>query len=341
MKHFFLRTLGLALVCFFCMGTSSWALNVRFNLMYSPKHPLCKEGFMPWAEKVKAATEGRVKVTLFYSNALFKPKQAMDAITNRSADMGIVMPTYTRNRLLANGVMDLPMVAGEKARINSEVLWELYQKTPEMQKELSGMKVLWGFMNPAFQLHLTEKKVATLSDLDNLVISAGGTNQSKILQAFGASAEAMPMTEVYLALQKGVVQGCFLPYAPLRTQKIADLVKFHTNANVMATTFFITMNKKVWDKISPEDQKAIDALSGMTAATQTGSIFDKYQEKDIAWMTEKGDEFVNLSPEQQEKWAEKIMPIRQEWVNDAKSKGYENAETILNTALHLMAEKTK
>jgi TRAP-type C4-dicarboxylate transport system substrate-binding protein len=341
MKKSLLLTAIILVVGTLTMSTAAWALNLRFNVQYSPKHPLCTEAFAPWAKQVAEVTGGRVKVTMFYSNALFDPKQALDSVASRAADIGTVLPSYSRNRLLTAGVMDLPMVAGEKAEVNSEVLWTLYQTFPEMQKELESVEVLWAYMNPAFQLHFTKKQVANLSDLANTVISAGGSNQSEIIKLLEASAEAMPMTDVYLAMQKGVVEGCFLPYAPLRTQKIADLLHYHTNANLMAVSFFTVINKSAWEKISAEDQKAIRVISGMTAAVKCGRVFDTHQEIDTAWMRAKGDAFVTLTPEQRKDWANKILPIRDTWVADAKAKGYQNPEGILATALEQMEAKDK
>ncbi len=325
----------------FLLTASANALNLRFNVMYGAKHPLCKQVFAPWANQVKKVTDGRVKVTMFYSNAVFKPKDALDAISSRVGDIGIVLPVYTRSRLILNSVMDQPMVAGEKALKNSEVLWDLYQSTPEMQNELKDVKVLWSYMNPAFQLHFSKREVKELSDLQNVVISAGGATQTQILRLLGASPEAMPMVDVFLAMQKGVVEGCFLPYAPLRTQKIAELTHYHTNANLMAASFFITINKGVWGKISEKDQKAIEAISGLKAARECGRVFDAAQEKDVAWMAKKGDKFYTLSAEQQKLWADKIAPVRDRWIQDAKAKGYADPATLLEKALRLMNEKNQ
>jgi TRAP-type C4-dicarboxylate transport system substrate-binding protein len=308
--------------------------------MYSPKHPLCKEAFNPWAEKVSEVTNGRVKVTMFYSNALFKPPQAYDAVSTRVGDMGLVLPTYERNRFLVSGVLDLPMVANEKAKVNSEVLWQMYQAFPEIRNEFSDVKVLFTYMNPAFQLHFSKKEVHNLEDLKDTIVSAGGTVNARIMKSLGASVETIPMVDVYLALQKGVVEGCFLPYAPLRSQKIADLLHTHTKANLMAAAFFVVINKDVWAEISPEDQKAIEKISGMEGATLVGSVFDKYQGRDIKWMAEKGDKFVTLDPVELDKWTEKILPIRDEWLNDVKAKGV-NGKPILEKALKLMSEKSE
>ena len=340
MKKFYSAMLAALFLCSLITVSAAWATNIRFNVMYSPKHPLCKEAFNPWAQKVSEVTNGRVKVTMFYSNALFKPPQAYDAVSTRVGDMGLVLPTYERNRFLVSGVLDLPMVANEKAKVNSEVLWQMYQAFPEIRNEFSDVKVLFTYMNPAFQLHFTKKEVHNLEDLKDMVVSAGGTVNARIMKSLGASVETIPMVDVYLALQKGVVEGCFLPYAPLRSQKIADLLHTHTKANLMAAAFFVVINKDVWAEISPEDQKAIEKISGMEGATLVGSVFDKYQGRDIEWMAEKGDKFITLDPAELDKWTEKIMPIRDEWINDVKAKGVKG-KPILEKALKLMSGKSE
>jgi TRAP-type C4-dicarboxylate transport system substrate-binding protein len=340
MKKLYLAMLTALFLCTLIMASSAWAKNIRFNVMYSPKHPLCTEAFKPWAEKVSAVTNGRVEVTMFYSNALFKPQQAYDAVSTRVGDMGLVLPTYERNRFLVSGVMDLPMVGGEKAKVNSEVLWQMYQTFPEIQKDYSDVKVLWAYMNPAFQLHFSKKEVRNLKDLKDTVVAAGGAVNARIMKYLGASVETIPMVEVYLAMQKGVVEGCFLPYAPLRSQKIADLLHTHTNANLMAAAFFVVINKDVWAEISPEDQKAIEKISGIEGARLVGSVFDNGQIKDTEWMAKKGDKFFTLDPAEREEWAKRILPIRDEWVKDVKAKGV-NGEPILEKALKLMSEKSE
>lgn len=340
MKKMYSAMLTALFICTLIMASAAWATNIRFNAMYTPKHPLCTQAFVPWAEEVSKVTNGRVKVTMFYSNALFKEQQAYDAVSSRVGDMGIVLPTYERNRFLISGVMDLPMVAGEKAKASSEVLWELYQTVPEIQKDYSDVKVLWAYMNPSFQLHFSKKEVRNLGDLKDMVVSAGGTVNAQIMKSLGASVETIPMVEVYLALQKGVIEGCFLPYAPLRSQKIADLLHTHTNANLMAASFFVVINKDVWAEISHEDQKAIEKISGIEGARLVGSIFDNGQVKDTEWMAQKGDKFFTLDPAEKEEWAKRILPIRNEWIKDVKAKGV-NGEPILEKALKLMSEKSE
>lgn len=325
----------MALVMLLGMASGAWALNLRLNIMYGPKHPLSKGVFKTWAKQVKEVTQGRVKVTIFHASALAKPKQVYDATVSGMCDVGLSCPTYARERFPLSSVLDLPMMASSSAEKNSVTLWKLYEKFPAMQKEYSDVKLLWLYTNPAYQLHFTKRKVRNLEELKGAVVSGGGGVSLKMLKAFGANPEAIIMTEVFLALQKGVVEGCFLPYAPLRPRRMADLLHYHTVGDFVANAFYVVMNQKKWDKISPEDQKAIEKISGLAAARMSGQDFDQAQKRDIAWMKKKGDEFFVLPPAERLRWEERIKGIRADWVKGLEAKGLP-AQEVLDQATAMM-----
>lgn len=114
------------------------------------------------------------------------------------------------------------MLGTSSAVTNSLALWELYEKFPQMQKEYKDVKLLWLYANPTFQLHFRKDLVKKLEDLRGRIISTESAMGLKILKRLGAVPENIPMVDVYMALQKGVVDGCMLPYAPLKSQRIAQ-----------------------------------------------------------------------------------------------------------------------
>jgi TRAP-type C4-dicarboxylate transport system substrate-binding protein len=338
MKAKTLATVTVVLCLLLALAAPARALNLRLNIMYGPKHPLARGVFKAWAQQVKQVTQGRVKVTIFYASALAKPKQVYDATVAGVTDVGLSCPTYARDRFPLSGVLDLPMVATSSAEKNSAVLWKLYEKYPAIQKEYSDVKLLWLYTNPAYQLHFTKRMVRTLEDIKGATISAGGGVALQMLKAFGANPEAIIMTDVFLALQKGVVEGCFLPYAPLRPRRMADLLHTHTVGDFVANAFYVVMNKKKWNQISPADQKAIMKVSGLAAAVRSGRDFDRAQERDIAWMKKKGDQFFVLDAKERTRWARRILPLRDEWVKKLSAKGLP-ARQILDDALSMLGQK--
>lgn len=330
----------MAVTAVLVMSTAALALNLRMNIMYNQKHPLSREVFQPWADQVAKATEGRVKVTLFYSNALCTVQQAFDATVSGVTDVALSCPTYTAERFPLATIMDQPLMASENSKDSSEVLQALYNQSADMQKEFAEVQPLWFYVNPAYHLHFTKKPVTTLDQLKGTLVAAGGTVSNATLKALGAAAEAIPMTEVYLALQSGVVEGAFLPYAPLRSQRMTEVLKYHTECSLLANGFYVIVNKDKWNTISEADRKAIMDVSGMRMATLTGQIFDKYEDIDKAFMTKKGDQFDKLTPEQLKAWAARLAPLRDKWVTNAEGKGLP-AQKLMDQAQKLLAERAK
>ena len=324
-----------AAVLFCFMAARADAATLRMNNNYVPKHPLTTQVFKPWAEEVGKVTQGRVKVKVFDSSQLSSFPQSYENLRSGVMDIGLVCPTYQPGQLVFSGVFDLPMVAAGKAAKSSVVAWEMLHKSPEIQKEFEEFEVLWVYLNPPYQIHMNKALVKTADDLKNRVVSAGGAVPVKIAQLLGASPESMPMTEVFQALQKGVVEGCMLPYAPLRSQGIADYVKFHTDVNLMGNSFFVAANKRRWDRISKEDQEAIRKISGRMMAEKTGQVFDDTQVIDVQWMQERGDEFYTVPDDERQKWRVAITPIHDDWVKRTKS---DKAQALLDMVMKAMQE---
>lgn len=330
------KWIATAAVALFCLtATQAGAATLRMNNNYVPKHPLTTQVFKPWAEEVAKITEGRVKVKVFDSSQLSPFPQSYDNLRNGVMDIGLICPAYQPAQLVFSGVLDLPMVAAGKAAKSSGVAWDMLNKHPEIQKELAEFEVLWVYLNPPYQIHMSKGLIKTADDLKGKIISAGGSASIRTAQLLGASPESMPMTEVFQALQKGVVEGCFLPYAPLRSQGIADYVKFHTDVDIMANSFFVAMNKNRWNRISPKDQDAIRKISGRLMSERTGKVFDDSTEADIAWMKERGDEFYTIPAEERQKWLEIIAPVHDDWMRRTKS---DNAKALLDSVAKAMRE---
>lgn len=321
MRKYLLIVVALTLCSILLFPPQGNAIELKFNSMYAPKHPINTHAFSVWAKEVERRTEGRVKVTLFPSNALANVKQAYDATISGICDIAVSCPTYAPDRFPLSTVINLPMLGTSSAVTNSLALWELYEKFPQLQKEYKDVKLLWLYANPTFQLHFRKDLVKKLEDLRGRVISTGSAMGLKILKKLGAVPENIPMVDVYMALQKGVVDGCMLPYAPLKSQRIAELVHYHTNADLLCVSFYVVMNLDKWNKLSPQDQKIISELTGRYGAELCGSVFDKFQDRDIKWMLQRGDKFYTLPAQERERWVKRVAPLREDWVKKMEKRG--------------------
>jgi TRAP-type C4-dicarboxylate transport system substrate-binding protein len=98
--------------------------------------------------------------------------------------------------------------------------------------------------------------VKTMEDLKGVKIRSHGTS-AKVVKALGGTPVAMPMPELYQALQKGVVDGGLYPMEVNKGWKMADVIDFCTLDLPIAytSTFYVVMNKDKWNSL-PKDVQA-------------------------------------------------------------------------------------
>ena len=113
------------------------------------------------------------------------------------------------------------------------------------------------------------------------------------------------------------------------------MTHFHIeNANLHTSIFTIIMNLKKWNSLAPDDQEAIEEISGYAAAELFGSVFDRTDIETIQYMKDKGDTFTRLSSDEKARWNEFLKVIVAEWVEEQEEKGLPG-QKILDATLRL------
>ena len=113
------RTVFLGLVAAFLLGMfpagpSSAADTIELKLAHfmPTMHVQHRVAFVPFAEKVAALTDGKVKVKIYPSAQLGNPKTMVDSIRNGITDIGFVLPGYVPGRFPRSSVFELPFIKG-------------------------------------------------------------------------------------------------------------------------------------------------------------------------------------------------------------------------------------
>jgi TRAP-type C4-dicarboxylate transport system substrate-binding protein len=172
-------------------------------------------------------------------------------------------------------------------------------------KELDDVKVMF-FHGTGPTIFHTKKPVRTLEDLKGMKIRTTGLG-AKIVAALGATPVAMPMGDTYDALSKGVVEGSTAPIASLEGFKWGEVVKYTTEnfGSAYTTIFFVVMNKKTWNSVTPDNQKIIEQVN-----EEWIEKMGRYGTNMIlaAWdfALKLGNQIIPLSKEEDEKWVQKL-----------------------------------
>lgn len=316
-------------------GNGQDKIELRLAHFFPSTHPIETDLIQPWAKAVEEATGGKVHITSYQGESLLPAAEIYDGVVNGIADIGISCFAYTRGRFPIMEAFELPGITYANSKVASKVAWEgAEQLNPE---EIQDTKLMMLLATGPGDLY-TKLPIRALSDLQGLEIRATGLS-AKTLEALGAVPVAMPQSEAYEALSKGVVQGNLGPVEVLKGWKQAEATDYLTKTPFLYNTlFFMVMNLDKWNSLDPEVQQAIEEVNKKYFEEAAIGLWDKQNEEALKWaVEEKGMEVIELSQEEADKWINLVQPIQDEFISKVSEQGFDG-QAILDTVKGL-AEK--
>ncbi|MCL6612908.1 MAG: TRAP transporter substrate-binding protein [Peptococcaceae bacterium] len=307
-------------------------VELKLAHFFPATHPAETQLVQPWAKAIGEATQGRVKITSYPGQTLLQADAVYDGVVNGIADIGLSCFSYTRGRFPVLEAFELPGITYNSSKAASQTAWEgVRQLNP---KEIQDTKLLMVFCTGPGDL-FTKVPVNNLNDLKGLDIRATGLS-AKTLKTLGANPVAMPQSDAYEALSKGVVKGNLSPVEVLKGWKHAEVTSYLTRTPFLYNTlFFVTMNLNKWSSLPPETQKAIEEVNDRFFKEVAAGLWDRQNEEALKWaVEEKGMKVINLPKEEADQWIKLVKPIQDEFVNSMNAKGL-NGQEILDTVKKL------
>lgn len=269
------------IILFFIIPIKSYAeTTLRMASWLPPQHPWVLDIMVPWIEKVKVATEGRVRIELL-SAPIGPPPAHFNFAVKGIADITYGVHNYTTGRFSSTQIAELPFLSN-----SSEVLSVAWQRIYEREllhlDEHKGTHLLGVFTHGPGQLWFN-KKYESLDNIKGLKVRIGGGIAQSSSKALGLVPLQAPVTKAYELLSGGVADGIQLPSESISFFKLDRIIKqgFIFDGGLYNVSMFLVMNKKKWNKLSQDDQKAINSVSGEALAKMAGKAWDKADDKGI------------------------------------------------------------
>jgi len=313
-------------------------VELRLAHFFPSTHPAETDLIQPWAKAIEEATQGKVRVTSYPGQTLLQSDAIYDGVVNGIADLGLSCFSYTRGRFPVLEAFELPGITYNNSKAASKVAWEgIKQLNP---KEIQDTKLMMVFTTGSGDLY-TKVPVHTLEDLKGLEIRATGLS-AKTLGILGATPVAMPQSDAYESLSKGVVKGNLGPIEVLKGWKQAEVTSYITKTPFLYNTlFFITMNLDKWNSLDADTQKAIETVNEKYFEQTAMGLWDKQNEAALKWsVEEKGMQVIQLPQAEADRWVKLIKPVQDEFVTNLNKQGLPGQET-LNTVLGLSDQYNK
>jgi TRAP-type C4-dicarboxylate transport system substrate-binding protein len=157
----------------------------------------------------------------------------------------------------------------------------------EKNLEANNVKLLFMVGDPNFQILLKDKKINGMNDFKGMRLKCGGF-ADETLKAWGAVPVQLKHGDMYLAMQRGVVDGIVFPLGAAKSFKLEEVTKYVFKTDFFSYHLFMGMNLDTWNRLPKELQDAVMRasakaayLSGFHYQNTDGAALQAYLDKGV------------------------------------------------------------
>lgn len=315
-------------------ATTTVAQDYTFKLHHflSAQAPSHTKMLEPWARAVEENSGGKVKIEIFPAMSLGgRPPELINQARDGVVDMVWTVNGYTPGLFPRTEVMELPGVYENDPAAANLALYDMLQ-AGDLSDDYAGVEVMFLHVHAGQGLHTTSTAVRKPEDVAGLKLRVPTRTGAWIIEALGASPVAMPVPELPPALQKGVVDGAFIPWEIIPPLKIHEQTQYQIEGADMwrfgTTTFQVSMNKARWDGLPEDVQQAFRDASGPEFLKELGGVWRGTDDFGIGMAVESGNEHIVLTPEETAAFKTALEPVVARWVEEVTGKGLDGAGLV-------------
>lgn len=309
---------------------SDETVTLTVHHFLSPKSSTHTDLILPWAERLKEQSGGRIQVEVFPSMTLGgKPPELYRQVRDGAADVVWTLIGYTPGVFPRSEVFELATVHGGSATATTRAIQKRFDLIADDYKDIHPVLI---HVHGGNALHMRTRKVTKLEDISGLKLRTPSRTGAWLIEAYGAEPVGMPVPALPQAIAKGVVDGAFIPFEIMPPLKMQDLTQYSIegpNGERFGTSVFMfAMNKERYEGLPDDLRAVIDANSGAAFAEIAGPLWDSQEEPGREAQRSTGGEVVTLDDAAMAAFEAKGEEVVTRWIEEATANGIDGAELV-------------
>jgi tripartite ATP-independent transporter DctP family solute receptor len=291
---------ALAAAALFPAGPAFAQMEIKLGHVGEPGS-LFQQSADEFARRANAKLAGKAKVTVYGSSQLGGDKEMIQKLKLGTIDMALPS-TVMSSEVDLFGLFELPYVVKDRshmARIEKEIFWPSI--APEAEKK--GLKIVAVWENGFRHITNNKQPIKSPNDLKGIKLRVPeGKWRMKMFQDYGATPSPMKFSELFTALQTGVMDGQENPFTQIYSAKLHEVQKYLSLSGHVYTPAYLTVGTKKWEsypadvrKVLEDTAKETQAFVYQTAAKDDTDLLGKLKQHGIAINEVDQDAFVNAS----------------------------------------------
>jgi tripartite ATP-independent transporter DctP family solute receptor len=270
---------GIVFACVTCAcdgQTDAGPIELKFGHVGAPGS-LYDVVTAEFARRVSERLPGEVEIAVYGSSQLGGDELLLQKLKLGTVDISLPS-TVMSSTIDAFGLFEMPYLVRDREhmrRIEAEVFW------PELAPlaESEGYTVLAVWENGFRHVTNSRRPIRTPGDLDGIKLrTPRGVWRVKLFQGFGANPTPMPFSEVFIALQTGVMDGQENPLAQIYSAKLHEVQDYLSLTGHVYTPAYVTMATGRWNRLPLHVREAL----GEIAREMQPFVYDAAARMDVA-----------------------------------------------------------
>jgi len=293
---------------------------MRISHQVPPAHHMTKllEGF---AVDVKQRTNGQVEVQLFGSEQLAKAGENFPAVAKGNIEAAMSVNFQWGTTIPEMSATLIPYFLTDVEKIKRFPASEARKFLDQKLEQRGVVSVAWLYITRESIFTSSKKPLIALDDFKGVKIRGLNSLTDNALSAVGAAPSAMPGSEVYQALQSGVLDAGLTDLSAAYSRKYYEVQKYGTVTPFFTIFFHMYVNPAWWAKLKPEYRAAIEAAAAkaeqeafpVTEATAAAALKD---------LQTKGMTIHVQTPREQQAWKVAMQkPVMDAFLKSAPTDG--------------------
>ena len=315
-----LRLLAAASALVFATSAAAQPVVMRISHQVPPAHHMTKllESF---AADVKTRTNGGVEVQLYGSEQLAKAAENFPQVARGTIEAAMSVNFQWGTTIPEMSATLIPYAMSDLERIKRFPASEA-RKFLDAKLEQRGVhSVAWLYITRQTIVTSSKRPIVAVDDFKGVKIRGLNSMTDKGLAAAGAAPSAMPGSEVYQALQSGVLDAGLTDVSAGYSRKYYEVQKYGTVGPLFTIYFHMYANPAWWAKLKPEHRQAIEAAASKVEAEAIG-VTEATADAAIRDLQGKGMTIHLQTPQEQAAWrAVMEKPVRDAFLQTAPEGG--------------------
>jgi len=237
-------------------GSSLAQIEIKLGHVGEPGSLFAKSAD-EFAKRANEKLGGKAKVVAFGSSQLGGDKELMQKLKLGTVELAIPSTVMSSESDLF-GIFEMPYLVKDRKHmqaIEKEVFWP--KIAPEAEKK--GLKVLAVWENGVRHITNNKHPIVKPADLKGIKLRVPeGKWRVKMFQSYGANPSPMKFSEVFTALQTGVMDGQENPFSQIVSAKFQEVQKFLSLTGHVYTPAYLTTGSKKWATLPADVRKVLE-----------------------------------------------------------------------------------